>query len=48
MQCIALSSEADFTGWRNAARELIQAGIRPEDTVWAAGDQTPDLFAEPI
>lgn len=48
MQCIALSSEADFTGWRNAARELIHAGIRPEDTVWAAGDQTPDLFAEPI
>ncbi|MDH3661306.1 MAG: UdgX family uracil-DNA binding protein, partial [Alphaproteobacteria bacterium] len=27
---------------------LIQAGIRPEDTVWAIGDQTPDLFAEPM
>lgn len=48
MQRIALASEAEIAGWRNAARSLIQAGIRPEDTVWAVGDQTPDLFAEPM
>ena len=48
MQRIALASEADITGWRNAARGLVQAGVRPENAVWAVGDQAPDLFAEPM
>jgi probable DNA metabolism protein len=31
---VALSAQTDFAGWRDAARRLMQNGIRPEDIAW--------------
>ena len=39
---VTLPEPDDFDAWRNAARQLILAGVRPEDVVWQA--YAPDLF----
>jgi uracil-DNA glycosylase len=44
MQTIILPQPDDFDTWRDAARALVAAGVRPEDVVWQVG-QTTDLFA---
>lgn len=43
---VTLMAEDDFTGWRDAARHLLAAGIPPDRIGWhVAGSETPDLFA---
>ncbi|HVF37472.1 MAG TPA: UdgX family uracil-DNA binding protein [Sphingomicrobium sp.] len=40
---VQLSAEDDFDGWRNAARELAEAGVPPEAINWQVGGET-NLF----
>ena len=42
---IKVSIEDSFADWRRAARELLQAEIRPNEIVWNVGAQN-NLFAE--
>ena len=46
MRVVALTSEDDFEGWRDAARSLAAARIDPSDVVWQVGDQPGDLFGD--
>ncbi len=46
MRVVALASEDDFDGWRDAARSLAAARIDPSDVVWQVGDQPADLFGD--
>ena len=51
MRVIALESEADFEGWRNAARGLVAQGVAPEQVAWrvgAADDLLGALSAPPL
>jgi uracil-DNA glycosylase len=43
MRQIALKSETDWDGWRQAARRLALAGIEPAETVWTVGGKTDPL-----
>lgn len=36
----------DFSAWRIVARDLVLAGVRPEDIAWTTGEQN-SLFDEP-
>jgi DNA polymerase len=45
---IRLAHETDLEGWREAARRLVRADVRPEAVVWRVGGDLPDLFAEPV
>ncbi len=43
-----LAHEADFDGFRAAARRLVAAGVEPDDVGWTVGGSaTPTLFDEP-
>ncbi|HVZ07292.1 UdgX family uracil-DNA binding protein [Rhodopila sp.] len=45
MHKIALNSESDWSGWRQAARQLALAGIEPAEVRWTVGgkgDALPD------
>jgi uracil-DNA glycosylase len=44
MRVVALEREADFEGWRDAARALLAEGVRPDEVVWRAGGGR-DLFS---
>lgn len=46
MRVVALASEDDFEGWRDAARALIAARVPPADVVWQVGDAPTDLFGD--
>ncbi|MDK2767703.1 MAG: UdgX family uracil-DNA binding protein [Sphingomonas sp.] len=46
MRVVALTSEDDFEGWRDAARSLAAARIDPSEVVWQVGDQPGDLFGD--
>lgn len=46
MRVVALTSEDDFEGWRDAARSLAAARIDPSEVVWQVGDQPADLFGD--
>jgi DNA polymerase len=46
MHSITLAHQADFTGWRAAARNLALRGIPPEQALWSV-EEARDLFAEP-
>lgn len=46
MRVVALASEDDFDGWRDAARSLAAARVDPYDVVWQVGDQPADLFGD--
>ncbi len=46
MQAIILEHEADFDGWRAAARRLALSGVPPEGVVWSVR-AADDLFAVP-
>ncbi len=46
MRCsVILEGPADYSGWRRAARNLLGAGVRPEEVSWRMPDEAPDLFA---
>ena len=45
MRYIALSDETDLAGWREAARALASAGVRPESVEWRVGP-APSLLSE--
>ena len=47
MRTVTLADPDDFDGWRDAARGLIAAGVRPEEIVWQVGEASADLFASP-
>jgi uracil-DNA glycosylase len=45
MHHIALASETDWDGWRQATRGLVLAGVEPHDVAWSVGrkgDALPD------
>lgn len=49
MHRVTLASPVDFTGWRQAARGLAQAGVAAEDIAWTVEGQDEELFtAEPV
>ncbi len=31
---VHLAKQSDFAGWRDAARRLVLAGVRPEEVTW--------------
>ncbi|MFN3892247.1 MAG: UdgX family uracil-DNA binding protein [Beijerinckiaceae bacterium] len=43
MHVVALQREADFEGWRNAARSLVRQDVQPAEVVWRVG-ASEDLF----
>lgn len=49
MHTVTLPAPDDFDAWRDAARALVLADVRPEDVVWQVGASN-DLFAsaEPL
>jgi DNA polymerase len=48
MHIVDLPASVDFDGWRNAARDLLQAGVPPEDVHWPVPTDAQDgLFAAP-
>jgi len=47
MYSVTLEGEADFAGWRAAARALLAAAIPPEAVAWRCPGDPPDLFAGP-
>ncbi|MEF2073073.1 UdgX family uracil-DNA binding protein [Consotaella aegiceratis] len=48
MKLARLAGEADFEGWRTAARTALALGLDPAELVFAVGDTAPELFAEPL
>lgn len=42
---VTLASEDDFDGWRDAARDLAEAGVPPEAVAWRVDGSEDDLFA---
>ncbi|MBB4099596.1 UdgX family uracil-DNA binding protein [Sphingomonas kyeonggiensis] len=46
MRVVSLASEDDFTGWRDAARGLAQAGVPASEILWQVGAHATDLFAD--
>ncbi len=44
MRRVTLGGPADFAGFRNAARRLLEAGAPPERVEWSTGDRADDLF----
>ena len=44
MHSVKLAGPDDFQGWRSAARDLLGAGVAPEDIEWVC-DDAPSLFA---
>ena len=45
---VTLASEDDFEGWRDAARDLAEAGVPPEAIVWRVEGGTGDLFGTDV
>ncbi len=41
-----LAGPADFGGWRQAARGLVAAGLRPEQVEWRVAGDAPGLFGD--
>ena len=42
--CVKLGAADDFEGWRDAARDLAEAGVPPSAVVWQVEGGEPDLF----
>ena len=42
---VTLLAPDDFDGWRDAARDLSEAGVPPDAVVWQVKGGEPDLFA---
>lgn len=45
MRRVALPEIGTFEAWRDEARALLGAGVRPEDLLWQRGQGAEDLFA---
>ena len=45
MQAVVLSSPDDFEGWRDAARNLAEAGVPADGVLWQVEGGESDLFA---
>ena len=43
---VTLSAADDFDGWREAARDLAEAGVPPEAVVWQVEGADADLFGK--
>lgn len=41
---VTLAAEDDFEGWRDAARDLAEAGVPPQAVVWRVDGSEDDLF----
>ena len=48
MRVVILEAEDDFDAWRDAARGLILADVRPDQVVWQVGAASGELFAEQL
>ncbi|MDQ3482836.1 MAG: UdgX family uracil-DNA binding protein [Pseudomonadota bacterium] len=44
MHRVTLASQDDFDGWRDAARNLAEAGVPPSAIAWQVAGEAPDLF----
>src|SRR4051812_14738717 len=42
---VSLAAEDDFDGWRDAARDLAEAGVPASAVVWKVEGGEPELFA---
>ncbi|WP_395624062.1 UdgX family uracil-DNA binding protein [Sphingomonas daechungensis] len=45
---VTLAAEDDFDGWRDAARDLAEAGVPPEAVVWQVSGSDGDLFGTEV
>jgi len=45
MYTVSLSDEADFEGWRSAARSLVLNNLKPAEVSWTVRGCEPELFA---
>ncbi|WP_310468877.1 UdgX family uracil-DNA binding protein [Sphingomonas sp.] len=43
---VTLAAPDDFDGWREAARDLAEAGVPADAVVWQVASGEPDLFGE--
>jgi len=43
---VTLSAPDDFDGWRDAARDLAEAGVPADAVVWQVAGGEPDLFGD--
>ena len=43
---VTLAAPDDFDGWRDAARDLAEAGVPAEAVVWQVAGGEPDLFGD--
>ncbi|WP_375397116.1 UdgX family uracil-DNA binding protein [uncultured Sphingomonas sp.] len=46
MRLVTLAEEDDFTGWRDAVRALVIAGVAPDQVTWQVGETASDLFGD--
>ena len=46
--CVTLSAPDDFDGWRDAARDLVEAGVPASAVVWQVEGDAPDLFGSDV
>ena len=46
MQSVMLEALNDFDEWRGKARELLRAGVAPEDVLWGDSQSEPELFGK--
>lgn len=46
MHRVVLAHQADWEGWRDAARALALAGIAPEEIFWTVGEGAPTALPE--
>ena len=47
MRTVILGATDDLEGWRDAARDLAEAGVPATDILWQVGGDAADLFALP-
>jgi DNA polymerase len=47
MHSVTLQHPTDFSGFRNAARNLIREAVPPEQVSWQTSQETGSLFADP-
>jgi len=45
---VCLAAPDDFEGWRDSARDLVEAGVPPDAVVWQVEGGEPDLFATDV
>ena len=46
MREVVLARPGDFAEWRDAARELLAAGVPPEDVSWRGAEEGASLFGD--